>query len=39
VAVAGLACFLLVSLPPLAWESEDVPRLDLAAAQQALLTE
>lgn len=37
-AVAGLAC-LLVSLPPPAWASEDVPRLDLAAAQQALLTE
>jgi hypothetical protein len=37
-AVAGLVCLLLVSLPPPAWASEDVPRLDLAAAQQALLT-
>ena len=37
--MAGLAGLVLVLLPPSAWAAEDVPRLDLAAAQRALLTE
>ncbi len=37
--MAGLAGLVLALLPPPAWAAEDVPRLDLAAAQRALVTE